>query len=58
MLLALLARHQVSPSRICLELTEGALVAEPAMARRTMQQLADNGMSVVLDDFGAGVFHP
>ncbi len=52
--LALLARHGVAPSRICLELTEGALVAEPAMARLTMQQLADNGMSVVLDDFGAG----
>ncbi|MGJ7516307.1 sensor domain-containing phosphodiesterase [Pseudomonas baetica] len=52
--LALLARHRVSPSRICLELTEGALVAEPAIARQTMQQLADHGMSVVLDDFGAG----
>ncbi|VVM44167.1 hypothetical protein PS645_00407 [Pseudomonas fluorescens] len=52
--LALLARHDVAPARICLELTEGALVAEPAMARLTMQQLADNGMSVVLDDFGAG----
>ncbi|MHC8306306.1 bifunctional diguanylate cyclase/phosphodiesterase [Pseudomonas sp. PB3P13] len=52
--LALLARHDVAPSRICLELTEGALVAEPAIARLTMQQLADNGMSVVLDDFGAG----
>jgi diguanylate cyclase (GGDEF)-like protein len=52
--LDLLARHGVSPSRICLELTEGALVAEPAIARLTMQQLADNGMSVVLDDFGAG----
>lgn len=52
--LALLARHGVEPSRICLELTEGALVAEPAIARLTMQQLADNGMSVMLDDFGAG----
>ncbi|WP_017906797.1 sensor domain-containing phosphodiesterase [Pseudomonas asplenii] len=52
--LALLAQHGVSPSRICLELTEGALVAEPAIARQTMQRLADNGMSVVLDDFGAG----
>ncbi|MNX54975.1 Cyclic di-GMP phosphodiesterase Gmr [compost metagenome] len=52
--LELLAQHRVSPSRICLELTEGALVAEPAIARQTMQQLADNGMSVVLDDFGAG----
>jgi len=44
----------VDASRICLELTEGALVAEPAMAQRTMQQLAEHGMSVVLDDFGAG----
>jgi EAL domain-containing protein (putative c-di-GMP-specific phosphodiesterase class I) len=52
--LALLSRYAVSPSRICLELTEGALVAEPDLARRTMQRLADHGMSVVLDDFGAG----
>jgi diguanylate cyclase (GGDEF)-like protein len=52
--LALLHRHGVAPSRVCLELTEGALVAEPDLARRTMQRLADNGMSVVLDDFGAG----
>ncbi len=52
--LALLRRHGVAPTRVCLELTEGALVAEPDLARRTMQRLADNGMSVVLDDFGAG----
>ncbi|WP_213881770.1 EAL domain-containing protein [Pseudomonas sp. dw_358] len=52
--LALLQRHGVAPSRICLELTEGALVAEPDLAKRTMKQLADNGVSVVLDDFGAG----
>jgi len=52
--LALLRRYRVSPSRLCLELTEGALVAEPDLARRTMQRLADNGMSVVLDDFGSG----
>jgi len=53
-ILALLARHHVLPSRICLELTEGALVDEPDLARQAMKQLADNGMSVVLDDFGAG----
>ncbi len=51
--LALLRRYRVSASRACLELTEGTLVAEPDLAR-TMQRLADNGMSVVLDDFGAG----
>lgn len=52
--LNLLERHGVEPSRICLELTEGALVAEPEQARQSMKTLADNGMSVVLDDFGAG----
>ena len=52
--LAVLQSHGVAPSRICLELTEGALVAEPDQARKAMQQLAEHGMSVVLDDFGAG----
>jgi diguanylate cyclase (GGDEF)-like protein len=52
--LALLQRYGVAPSRISLELTEGGLVADPQRARQTMQQLADSGMSVVLDDFGAG----
>jgi diguanylate cyclase (GGDEF)-like protein len=52
--LAMLAQYQMAPSRICLELTEGALIAEPELARQSMKQLADQGMSVVLDDFGAG----
>ncbi|WP_345814151.1 EAL domain-containing protein [Paraburkholderia sp. PREW-6R] len=52
--LAILDGYGVAPSRVCLELTEGALVAEPDLARDTMQRLSDNGMSVVLDDFGAG----
>ncbi|MFF7709136.1 EAL domain-containing protein [Pseudomonas sp. NPDC007930] len=52
--LDLLAGFNVAPHRICLELTEGALVAEPELARQTMRKLAECGMSVVLDDFGAG----
>lgn len=52
--LAMLAEKGVAPARLCLELTEGALVAEPEQARLSMKQLADQGMSVVLDDFGAG----
>ncbi|SDP89609.1 diguanylate cyclase (GGDEF) domain-containing protein [Rhodoferax sp. OV413] len=52
--LSLLEEYGVAPSRICLELTEGALVAEPELARQAMKHLADNGVSVVLDDFGAG----
>ena len=53
-LLELLKRYGVHPSRISLELTEGALIAEPDLARNTMQSLADNGTCVVLDDFGTG----
>ncbi|RRV05423.1 EAL domain-containing protein [Pseudomonas sp. v388] len=52
--LTMLAEHGVSPSRLCLELTEGALVADPEQARQSMRTLADKGMSVVLDDFGSG----
>ena len=52
--LSLLADYGVAPSRMCLELTEGALVAEPELARQAMKHLAENGVSVVLDDFGAG----
>ncbi len=52
--LALLQRHGIAAHRVCLELTEGGLVAEPARARQTMQQLAEHGLSVMLDDFGAG----
>ena len=52
--LGILAAHGVAPSRICLELTEGALVAEPERAKATMEALDHQGVSVVLDDFGAG----
>lgn len=52
--LTLLTEYGVAPSRLCLELTEGALVADPEQARQSMKRLADQGMSVVLDDFGAG----
>lgn len=52
--ISLLTEYGVAPSRICLELTEGALVAEPELARQAMKQLADNGVMVMLDDFGAG----
>ncbi len=52
--LALLAEHNVAPQRLCLELTEGALVADPEQARLSMKLLAEQGMSVMLDDFGAG----
>jgi len=48
------ARHGVDPSRVMLELTETALIANPAQARRVIEQLQDHRISLAIDDFGAG----
>jgi diguanylate cyclase (GGDEF)-like protein len=50
---ALLAR-KVAPERIKLEITETAVMTNAAVARATLDQLRDDGMQIVLDDFGAG----
>ncbi len=42
--LGLMRQYGVAPARICLELTEGALVAEPELARQAMKHLAENGI--------------
>jgi diguanylate cyclase (GGDEF)-like protein len=53
-LMALLQRHQVSPSRLQLEVTEGALLENPEMVEESLAQLRAAGLRVVLDDFGTG----
>lgn len=50
---ALLARN-VAPERVKLEITETAIMTNAAVARATLDQLRDDGMQIVLDDFGAG----
>lgn len=49
-----IARHRVDPARVVLELTETALIAHPSQAKRVIEQLHDNGISLSIDDFGAG----
>lgn len=49
-----LERHHVDPARLHLELTEGALISDPAQAKRTLDALREGGVSTVLDDFGTG----
>ncbi|MGC4031132.1 MAG: EAL domain-containing protein [Tepidisphaeraceae bacterium] len=51
---AILARTQVDPKRLILELTESALVANTELARRAVRGLQALGMRVFLDDFGTG----
>jgi diguanylate cyclase (GGDEF)-like protein len=52
--LAVLDRHGIAPSRLCLEITETALISEPEDAERTIGALTAHGVRVALDDFGTG----
>jgi diguanylate cyclase (GGDEF)-like protein len=50
----LLARYDVDGSALTLELTESSLMVDPELAKRTMRQLSELGVSVAIDDFGTG----
>lgn len=47
-------KHGVDPAHVVLELTETALIAHPSQAKRVIEQLHDHGVSLSIDDFGAG----
>jgi diguanylate cyclase (GGDEF)-like protein len=49
-----LAAHGVDPHRLSLEITEGAMMADPELAVRTLQALSGLGVALSLDDFGTG----
>ncbi|MGY1807704.1 putative bifunctional diguanylate cyclase/phosphodiesterase [Blastococcus sp. SYSU D00669] len=49
-----LARTGLAPSTLVLEVTEGALVQDPARAARCLSALRALGVRVALDDFGTG----
>lgn len=51
---AIVAGSGMAAERIVLEVTEQALVWDIALARRSLTALVGEGMSVALDDFGAG----
>ena len=44
----------LQPGRLCLELTESALLPDVAVAAQTLTRLRELGVSVALDDFGTG----
>ncbi|WAH97232.1 putative bifunctional diguanylate cyclase/phosphodiesterase [Arthrobacter sp. MMS18-M83] len=50
----LLALHRVPAEMLELEITESALMAEPARAQRLLETLALMGVRLSIDDFGAG----
>ncbi|WP_198376051.1 putative bifunctional diguanylate cyclase/phosphodiesterase [Neoroseomonas rubea] len=51
---ACLARHGIAADRLCIEMTERVLLEDFAPARHVTQELIRRGISVALDDFGAG----
>jgi diguanylate cyclase (GGDEF)-like protein len=51
---ALLDAHGVAPELLNLEVTESAIMTEPARALQLLQQLSDLGIGISIDDFGAG----
>ncbi len=53
-LIQLLERTGLSPSRMVVEVTEGALLDNPERVRATLDRLRTIGVGAALDDFGTG----
>lgn len=53
-LLAMVEESGFPPGRLTLEITEQALVADLDRSAEALRELADKGISIALDDFGAG----
>jgi diguanylate cyclase (GGDEF)-like protein/PAS domain S-box-containing protein len=49
-----LRTHEVPPHLLRLEITESALLAEPARAREVLRRLHAAGVRISIDDFGTG----
>jgi diguanylate cyclase (GGDEF)-like protein/PAS domain S-box-containing protein len=54
MVRAILAAHHVAPTRLCIEVTESAVMAEQSRARHVLEGLRDLGLKTAVDDFGTG----
>ncbi len=50
----LLAMHELPPAALCLEITESALMEDPALALSHLAELAAIGLKLSIDDYGAG----
>jgi diguanylate cyclase (GGDEF)-like protein len=49
-----LAASGLAPDRLCLEITESAVVADPVAAVAKLERLKNLGVRLALDDFGVG----
>jgi diguanylate cyclase (GGDEF)-like protein len=53
--MATLARHDVAPSSLILEITETTIIRDFELCKQVITQLRALGLGVSIDDFGAGV---
>ncbi len=51
---AILRENDFSPAHLELEITESAIIENPALAIRELNQLRELGINISLDDFGTG----
>lgn len=49
-----LGAHGLPPARLCLEITESALMKDPDTASAILARLREQGVQVAIDDFGTG----
>lgn len=52
--LELVAEQGAQPARVCVEVTEGALIDRKDLARAALETLHRGGVRIMLDDFGTG----
>ncbi|MCA1326622.1 putative bifunctional diguanylate cyclase/phosphodiesterase [Herbaspirillum sp. alder98] len=52
--LSILGRYGLSPGSFCLEITESAIMDDPARAQHTLERLSAMGFALGIDDFGTG----
>ncbi|MDP2829868.1 MAG: EAL domain-containing protein [Sulfuricellaceae bacterium] len=50
----LIESHQIPPHEFCLEITESALMDDPALALKHLEELAALGIKLSIDDYGVG----
>ena len=50
----LLAKHDVPPTSLELEITESVIVADPMRARAILNRLSEMGVVLAIDDYGTG----
>ncbi len=53
-LMDVLSQYKLSPTGFCLEITESAIMDDPALAEATLNKLASHGFWLSIDDFGTG----